>query len=81
MLAVRKLVVTHAVSISRFIQKTFLEITKDRERDLISELPKNGRILSRRYKNSDSNPLTLQFSISESSRQLEKVDLQNLLTY
>lgn len=59
MLAVRKLVVTHAVSISRFIQKTFLEITKDRERDLISELPKKGRILSRRYENWDLDLLTL----------------------
>lgn len=50
--------VTHAVSKSRFIQKTFLEITKDRERDLIPELPKNGRILSRRYKNCDIDLLT-----------------------
>lgn len=59
MLAVRKLVVTHAVSISTFIQKTFLGIAKDRERDLISELPKNGRILSRRYENCDLDLLTL----------------------
>lgn len=51
--------VTHAVSISRFIQKTFLEITEDRERDLISELPKKGRIFSRRCENCHLDILTL----------------------
>lgn len=51
--------VTHAVSINRFIQKTFLESTKDREKDLISELPKNGRRLRRRYNICDLNLLIL----------------------
>lgn len=58
------------------------KVTKDQKRYLIFELTKYGGILGRKYeKNVIQTFSHFRFSVSESRRQLQKVDLQNLFIY